>query len=121
MVNNNRDAYVDFNVPWTLNLSYNFLYSRPGFESNLTQAISFSGDVNVTSKWKVGFNSGYDVVAKQFTYTSMNVYRDLHCWEMRFNFVPFGLRKSYSLDINVKASVLQDLKLSRKRNWFDLQ
>ncbi len=121
MVNNNRDAYVDFNVPWTLNVSYNFLYSRPGFTSNLTQAVSFSGDVNVTNKWKVGFNSGYDVIAKQFTFTSMNIYRDLHCWEMRFNFVPFGLRKSYSLDINVKASVLQDLKLSRKRNWFDLQ
>lgn len=120
-VNANRDLYVDFNIPWTLNLSYNYILSRPAFSSTITQAISASGDINVTQKWKVGVNTGYDVIARQFTFTSINVYRDLHCWEMRFNFVPFGLRKSYSLDINVKASVLQELKLSRKRDWYDLR
>jgi hypothetical protein len=120
-VNSNREAYVDFNIPWSLNVSYNFIYSKPAYETNITQAVSFTGDINVTEKWKVGFNSGYDLKMKQFTYTSMNIYRDLHCWEMRFNFIPFGFRKSYSLDINVKASVLQDLKLSRKRDWYDLR
>lgn len=120
-VNSNREAYVDFNIPWSLNVSYNFIYSKPAFETTITQALSFTGDINVTDKWKVGFNSGYDLKMKQFTYTSMNIYRDLHCWEMRFNFIPFGFRKSYSLDINVKASILQDLKLSRKRDWYDLR
>jgi hypothetical protein len=55
------------------------------------------------------------------TLTSINVYRDLHCWEMRFNWVPFGFRQSFSIDINVKASVLKDLKLSRRKGWQDYQ
>lgn len=119
-INNNPDLYVDFNIPWNVNLSYNLTYSKAGFaKSNIMQSLSFSGDVNLTSKWKIGFNSGYDFVNKTLVYPNINIYRDLHCWEMRFNWVPTGNRGSYSIDINVKASVLQDLKLSRRRSWFD--
>jgi lipopolysaccharide assembly outer membrane protein LptD (OstA) len=119
-INANRNAYIDFNIPWSLNLSYNYVYNKPAYVTQITQAVSINGDISVTQNWKVAFNTGYDLKQKQLTYTSVNIIRDLHCWEMRFNFVPFGLRKSYTLDINVKASILQDLKLSRKRDWYDL-
>lgn len=119
-INNNPDLYVDFNIPWNLSIAYNFTYSRTGFEkAALVQSMTFSGDLNLTPKWKVGFNSGYDFINKTLVYPNINIYRDLHCWEMRFNWVPTGTRGSYSIDINVKASVLQDLKLSRRRSWFD--
>jgi hypothetical protein len=75
--------------------------------------------VNVTKKWKVGFHSGFDFVAKNFTYTTFDIYRDLHCWEMRLNWVPFGPHKMYMITLAVKASTLQDLKLMRKRDWYD--
>ncbi len=120
-INRNRYQYVDFNIPWTLNVSYNFIYSKPAYVTDIKQTVSFNGDFNVTDNWKVGMNSGFDLKQKKFTYTSMNIYRNLHCWEIRLNMVPFGFRKSYSLDINVKSSILQDLKLSRKRDWYDLQ
>ena len=68
---------------------------------------------------ELGFRSGYDVESKKFNYTALDIYRDLHCWELSFNIVPFGTRKSYSIDLRVKAPVLSDLKLSRKRNWYD--
>ena len=119
-INSNPELYVDFSVPWNLNLSYNLSYSKTGFEkSSLMQSMNFSGDVNLTSKWKIGVSSGYDFVNKTLVYPNINIYRDLHCWEMRFNWVPTGNRGSYSIDINVKASVLQDLKLSRRRSWYD--
>lgn len=120
-INANRNAYVDFNIPWSLNANYNLQYTKPGIVSKVTQTVSFSGDVSLTKKWKIGFNSGYDFTNKDVTYTSLNIYRDLHCWEMQFNMVPFGFRKSYSFTINVKASVLQDLKLTRRRDWQDLR
>jgi hypothetical protein len=111
------EAYVDFNVPWNLSVFYTIMYSRPGLTSSekTTQSLSCSGDVSLTKKWKVSVTSGYDFTNKQMTLTSVNIYRDLHCWEMHFNWVPFGFQKSFSLEINVKASVLKDLKLSRKR------
>ncbi len=119
MINSNPQGYVDFNIPWSLNLSYNFSWTKPGVEATIAQSIRFSGDVNVTPKWKVGFDSNYDLQLKEFGYTSLNIYRDLHCWELQFNWVPFGFRQSYSVTLNVKSAVLQDLRLSRKRDWFD--
>jgi hypothetical protein len=120
-INSNRYQYVDFNIPWSFNLTYVYKYARPAFVSQTTQTIQMNGDINVTENWKVGVNTGFDLIQKKLTYTSMNIYRNLHCWEIRLNMVPFGFRKSYSLDINVKSSILQDLKLSRKRDWYDLQ
>lgn len=113
------EYYVDFDVPWTLNVSYNLLYSKPIATETITQTLRFSGDVNVTKKWKIGFDSGYDFIKKDISYTSLNIYRDLHCWEMKVNWVPFGQQKRYSIDINVKSPTLSDLKLSRKRDWYD--
>lgn len=125
-VNANRNDYVDFNVPWTLSMGYNFSFNRQynsdGSDTIITvQSIGFSGDFNLTEAWKVGFSSGYDFVNKDFSYTSFNLYRDMHCWEMVFNWVPFGARQSYNIQVNVKAAMLQDLKLTRRRQWFDYQ
>ena len=118
-LNIDGDNFVDFNVPWTLNISYRYNYSKPFIKETITNTLNFNGDVRLTEKWKVGFRSGYDVELRKFNYTSLDIYRDLHCWELSFNIVPFGTRKSYSIDLKVKAPVLSDLKLSRKRNWYD--
>ena len=34
----------------------------------------------------------------------------MHCWEFNVNVIPLGTRKSIGFRINVKASVLKDLK-----------
>jgi len=117
------DYYVDFHVPWNLAVNYNLMYISVyrnfALHDSLTQSLMFSGDLNVTKKWKVGFRSGFDFIKKDFTFTSFDIYRDLHCWEMRLNWVPFGPRKYYMVTIAVKASALQDMKLMRKREWYD--
>jgi hypothetical protein len=113
-IKNNSNQYVDFEIPWSLSLSYNIRYSKPQFTETFTQTLSFSGDVSITKKWKIGFTSGYDFKAEDLSYTSVDIYRDLHCWDMKFNWIPFGPRQSYMLTIQVKASVLQDLKLTRR-------
>lgn len=118
-INKNPDAFVDFNIPWNLSLMYTISYTKPDTLVRITQGLQVNGDVNLTSKWKVGFSSNYDVEQKKFSYTSVNIYRDLHCWEMSFNWVPFGPYQNYNLTINVKSAVLQDLKLNRRRNWYD--
>jgi hypothetical protein len=134
MINRNRDAYVDFSIPWNLTVNYSltirdtrdnlrFVNGLPEKYDTVTyvQSLNLSFEMNVTQKWRVNVSSGYDFVSNKMTYTSVNIYRDLHCWEMKFNWIPFGFRQSYSIDINVRSSVLQDLKLSRKRDWYDYQ
>ena len=114
---------VDFSVPWNLNLSGNFsrlstyIVKIADYTTNKSFTLSATGDITVTQNWKVGFRTGYDFINKDFTYTSFDFYRDLHCWEMRFNWIPFGVRTGWNFTINVKASILQDLKYE-KRNDF---
>ena len=110
----NPEAYIDFNVPWTLSVNYNIRYSKPQYQSDVIQTLNFSGDFSLTPKWKIGFNSGYDFELKDLSYTSIDIYRDLHCWEMIFNWIPFGPRQSYLFTIKVKSAILQDLKLTRR-------
>jgi hypothetical protein len=119
-VASNPDAFVDFSVPWNLTLSYSLNLSR-NFDAQtqndtslVTQSILFNGDFTVFEKWKIGFNSGYDFVAKDFTPTTLNLYWDLHCWEFSFNWIPFGVRQSFSLQLNIKSSLLKDLKLQAR-------
>ena len=83
----------------------------------IVQTLNISGEVNITKKWKIGFTTGYDFTNKAMSYTSVDIYRDLHCWEMRFNFIPFGNRRGWNFTLNVKASVLQDLKLPLKHDF----
>jgi hypothetical protein len=66
-----------------------------------------------TKYWKVGITTGYDFNRQNLSYTSVNIYRNLNCWEARIDWVPFGARKSYFLTINLKASMLSEFKIPR--------
>jgi hypothetical protein len=114
-----RDLYVDFEVPWTFNVNYILNYTNSGIRKDTTMTLNFSGDFNLSPKWKFGYTSGYDFSNKDFSYTSVTIYRDLHCWEMSMTWVPFGIRKSYNVSLNVKSSTLKDLKLTKRRDWQD--
>lgn len=119
-IKQNPNMYVDFDVPWTLNVSYVFSYNKLGYNpSDITQSANFNGDLKLTKTWKFGYTSGYDIKAKAFTMTNFSFHKDLHCWEAVFNINPFGQFQMYSFDLRVKASILQDLKISKRRTWFD--
>jgi hypothetical protein len=116
----NPDQYIDFSIPWTLRLQYALRYTKVGFnEASITQSLTFSGDLSLSEKWKLTFNSGFDFESKEFTQTRLGINRDLHCWVFSFDWIPFGRFQSYNVNINVKASILQDLKLSRRRSFVD--
>jgi hypothetical protein len=121
-INANPNLFVDFNIPWNLSLGYNARYTPilSGTKTyDIYQNLMVTGDVSLSENWKVGASAPYDFQAKKFSSTSINVYRNLHCWEMRFFVQVFGLRPMYTFDINVKASILQDLKLSKRNSFYD--
>ena len=123
----NPKSYIDWDTPWSLSLSYNLRRSTNityaafmGIPNNqVVQTLTVNGDVSLSPKWKVNFSTGWDFTNHGLSYTSLNVYRDLHCWEMRFNWIPIGSYKSWNFTINVKAQALQDLKLTKKKDYRD--
>jgi len=123
----NPDMYINWNNPWSLSINYNLQFTnRPryvNFEKenirNRVHTVGITGDLSITPRWKVNFRTGYDLETKKLSYTAIDFYRDLHCWEMRFSWVPTGFRKSWTFGINVKASILKDLKYDRKKDFRD--
>lgn len=119
------DYYVDFDIPWSFNLNYKFNVNKTWNPANtyrvglVTQTLGFNGQLNITPKWKITLNTGWDFTNGQLSFTSIDLYRDLHCWEMRFGWIPKGAQQSWNFSINVKASILQDLKLNKKKDFRD--
>ncbi len=126
-IRSNPQDYVDWSTQWSLSLSYNLTLSNNPSYINLIlqdnrkviQTLGVNGNVNLTPNWKVSVQTGWDFELKKLSYTSLTIYRDLHCWEMRFNWIPLGTYKSWNFQINVKASALQDLKLTKKKDYRD--
>jgi lipopolysaccharide assembly outer membrane protein LptD (OstA) len=124
-INNNLEDYVDWNIPWSFSFSYQFSMNKTGLASaQEVSGTSFQGDLSLTEKWKLSLSSGYDFKYKGLTYTNISVHRDLHCWELNFNWTPiaspfFGRASNYSFDLRVKSSLLQELKISRRRSFYD--
>lgn len=110
---------------WNLNFTFNFTYSanfnyqKNNFNKDTIMTLGCSGDFYITPKWKVGFFTGFDFKTKKFAYTSFNIYRDLHCWEMSMEWIPYGPRKSYNFTIRIKSTILKDLKINKKSDWRD--
>lgn len=128
MQNGGYDDYYDFNIPWNLNVSatinINRQYRSDGSDTLIyTPNVTFDGGFNLTERWKLDVRSGlqFDKIDKvRITEaTSINISRDLHCWQMSLQLIPFGFYRSFSFVLQVKSSVLQDLKLTRRRSYQD--
>ncbi|MEA3478527.1 MAG: putative LPS assembly protein LptD, partial [Bacteroidota bacterium] len=127
-IKQNIEDYINWDIPWNLSISYTmaitkthaYLNNERKTTERLVQTLGLRGDVNLTPKWKIGFLTGWDFENAEISYTSLNIYRDLHCFEMRFNWIPIGPRKSWNFALNIKANILQDAKLEKKRDFRDL-
>jgi hypothetical protein len=119
------ESYIDWNNPWSFDITYTFQYASvlryaPEMRENeVIQTIGLQGDFNLTPKWKVDVMTGYDLSAKDLSFTRIGLWRDLHCWDLAMEWIPSGPRKGYMMTLKVKSAVLQDLKLTRKSDWRD--
>jgi len=109
----------DFSIPWSLSLSYNYSLNKPT-PLNISSYSNISGslDFNLTPAWKFSVSGSYDFKEKQFAAPQIMISRDLHCWLMNFTWNPIGLYRGYNLEIRVKAPQLQDLKLTKRSDFY---
>ncbi|MEL6969056.1 MAG: putative LPS assembly protein LptD [Bacteroidota bacterium] len=85
-----------------------------------THSLELRGSLGLTPNWNVDIGSiGYDFVRKSTTYPYLGLRRDLHCWEMGFNWAP--TRNTYSFYLRVKPGTLDFLKVPYQRNNADGQ
>jgi hypothetical protein len=127
---NPYEDYVDFELPWELSTGFTAQYTDPGPRPtrgtyvrprSLTAAsLNMSGSVKLTSNTRVGYTTNYDFINGTSAFTSLDIFRDLHCWQITGTWRPFkGYAQGYFVTIAAKSSLLQDLKLNRNRTFLN--
>ena len=123
-VRQNPAEFADFNVPWSLSLSYSLSFYRDfradykGFETRTNSNLNWNGDFNLTEKWKLGMNGFYDFATTSIQQLTMYITREMHCWQLSINVTPIGLYRSFNITINPKSGLLRDLKVNRTRYFY---
>lgn len=98
-------------IPWNFRLAYSAGYTNNARQNTFgNNALMFSGDIELSPRWKVGGSSGYDFQNSGFTLTQLRFERNLGSFNMRFNWTPFGQYKRWFFFIGIDASILSDLK-----------
>lgn len=110
------DEEPDLSIPWSLSLSWDFSENKVPNARFRTSNMRGSFGFNLTEHWKISMSGSYDLLNKELAAPSIDIYRDLHCWEMSFNWVPLGNYRHFKLEIRVKASQLQDIKITKQRS-----
>ena len=112
-----EDGYLKVKIPWSISLSYGVNLQRTTFDPRrdeyiygLTHSLMFSGNLQPTKNWSFNFNASYDFIANKVANMTIGISRDLHCWSLTANAIPFGPYRSYSITIGVKSSLLHDVK-----------
>ena len=112
--------YYDFAIPWSISMSYSFSYSKPALSPTISQTMNFNGSLSLTPKWGVSLGAGYDFKMKKLTPSTIQVSRDLHCFQLDFSWVPNGFRQSWSFTIRAKSAMLADLlRWKKSRSFLD--
>lgn len=119
----NPAEFTDFNIPWTLSLSYSLNFTRvlkpdfTGFQTDVYSSVNFNGDFSLTPKWKVGATGYYDFKTGALTQLSSYISREMHCWQLSINVTPIGLYRSFNITFSPKSGILRDLKINRTRTF----
>jgi lipopolysaccharide assembly outer membrane protein LptD (OstA) len=108
-------APYNFSIPWNLSLGYDYTISQFNPEqktrnSGLRANLSFS----LTPSLHFTVRGYYDIVNKEIGAPQINIRKDLHCWEMDFNWVPTGPYRNFYFVLRLKAAQLKDIKLEKR-------
>ncbi len=130
---------ASWGMKWSMNINYTVSYGstyRPGYyyvnifgypikdtiyrthNASINQTLSINGSIELTEKWKIDFNSGFDFRTKKISQTLFTISRDLHCWNMTFTWVPFGPYKEWSFGIRLNSNMLGDAMKYDKRSGY---
>lgn len=120
IVNPNQMVY--FEIPWKLTFDHIFSLNLNSDTSTYrskrylpTNTITLSGDVNLTPNWKVGARMMYDIEQRVISNFNINLYRNIHCWNVVFNWTPIGTNKSFTIGIRGNASILQNANINIRK------
>ncbi len=101
-------------IPWDLSATVSYRENRynplkPVKKWWARTNLNFS----LTPNWKISYSAQLNLMKKEIMSQDFVIYRDLHCWEAYFAWTPTGYNKRFYFKINIKASMLQEIKFEK--------
>ena len=119
------DGYMPFKFPWNFTVSYGIMMAENTaakinvktmrYPYKFTQNLNFSGNIGISDNWRINFTSGYNFEYKKLTTTTMNISRDLHCFEMSCGIV-LSPYTSFNFSFRATSQMLADALKFDKRS-----
>ena len=115
----------DIRINYDVRLVTNVDAAQPGeimpdfLHEFAAHSLSLSGSYRPTDNWSLNYRTGVDIAKRTAAFTTINAVRDLHCWEMKISWVPFGTTRSYMIGINLKNQQFRQVKAQRRRTAID--
>ena len=120
-----EDGYMPFKMPWNLTVSYGIIMAENTaaeidvktmrYPYKFTQNMNLSGNIGISDNWRITFTSGYNFQFKKLTTTTMNISRDLHCFEMSCGIV-LSPYTSFNFSFRATSQMLADALKWDKRS-----
>jgi hypothetical protein len=109
---------VPYRPTWSISygISYTEYYSIVSTTRNLSANLTLS--FSPTRNWSFQTSAAYDLISKSIVIPQLTIHRDLHCWELNFNYRPTGIIRGYNFEIRIKADQLKDIKLMRSESQY---
>jgi lipopolysaccharide assembly outer membrane protein LptD (OstA) len=113
---------VNFEIPWKITFTHiysiNANTTKTASNSNnfrQVQTISTNGDLSFTKRWKIIGTVNFDVQTVKITYTTLTLTRDMHCWNLSFNWIPIGQNQSFLFSLRSTSSMFKDAKFDLRK------
>jgi hypothetical protein len=119
---NSPTQLILFDIPWKISVEHIFSlasnFNQTTFASKNylpTNTLRLSGDLSFTENWKVASNLLLDLESGKITNFNINMFRNIHCWNVSFNWTPIGTNKNFIISLRGTAAALQNVNLNIRR------
>ena len=107
----NRMNVQPLEAPWAVSLNFSYSWNR-GFNNDIFRSAILQANsiqLRLTRYWDLTTRLGYDFIEKKLTPAEFNISRNLHCWDLSFQWNPFGNFKYYYFTLKVNDGQFQGI------------
>lgn len=101
----------DFSSPFRMGLDFSYRWTYQHEDEARKSAVLNANNIsfNLTPKWSVSTRLGYDFIEKELTPSQFSLNRQMVCWNLSFQFSPFGEFQYYSFSLSLSNGQISTL------------
>ncbi len=107
----NRQPVQDFQSTFEMGLDFSYRWTYQFGRDARKSAVLNANNIrfNLTPKWSVTTRIGYDFIEKELTPSQFSLRRQMVCWDLSFQFNPFGDFQYYMFRLSLTGGQIQSL------------